>query len=330
MDAWQLRNFLMIVECGSITQAAERLGIAQPSLSQQLLRLEDEMGVSLFKRTTRGVALTEGGRIFQEHARNILQAMQRAREEVKRLEKTPHGVVTFAMPSSTSQLLGVPLLVGCREELPDVSLKIQEAVSGTIQRWLLEDRRTDLAIVFYAENSRHLSIKWIANETLFLIGRGGEFGPVDEFGVAIEPVGVEVLNRVGLILPTMPHGIRRLIERQTERNTVELRIVIEIDALAQIRALIAAGVGHSLLPHAAVRQDLLEGKLSAARVEGVDLTRSVSLVRNPAMPITRASVEVEDMAMSLLRGMIDTGVWHTGLDGRGEPPESLREDLTAS
>jgi LysR family nitrogen assimilation transcriptional regulator len=327
MDAWQLRNFLMIVECGSITQAAERLGIAQPSLSQQLLRLEDEIGVRLFKRTTRGVAPTEAGRIFQEHARNILQAMQRAREEVKRLDKTPHGTVTFAMPSSTSQLLGVPLLVGCRERLPEVQLKIQEAISGTILRWLLEDRRTDLAIVFYAETSKHLSVKWIANEALFLVGQGGEFGPVDRFGVAIEPVPPDLLNRVELILPTMPHGLRRLVERHADHQVFDLHISIEIDALSQIRALVAAGVGHSLLPHAAVREELLAGKLSAARVAGVDLTRSVSLVRNPVMPVTRASVEVEDLATSLLRGMIDDGVWHTGLDGRGEPPEGLQDEL---
>jgi LysR family nitrogen assimilation transcriptional regulator len=313
VDVWQIQNFLAIVDCGSVTRAAARLGLAQPSLSQQLLRLEDELGVTLCNRTSRGVTLTEAGRIFQEHAHHILHAVQRAREQVRRAEAAPQGIVSFAMPSSTSQLLAVPLLVACRERLPQVSLKIQEAVSGAIQRWLLEEGRIDLAIVFYAEQAPHLSAKLIAHEALFLVGPPDAFGPVDTQGVAQEPVPPAMLNQVGLILPTMPNGLRRLLRRPGTAHQFDLRIVIEIDSLTQIRALVGAGQGYSLLPHAAIRADLLAGRLSAARVADVDLTRSVSLVRNPVMTVTRASVEVEDLAMDLLRGMIRDGTWYTGV-----------------
>ena len=84
MDGHQLRCFLAIAELGSLTRAAGRLDIAQPTLSQILLRLEDELGVKLFERTARGVNLTDQGRIFQEHARIILRDMDRARAEVQR------------------------------------------------------------------------------------------------------------------------------------------------------------------------------------------------------------------------------------------------------
>jgi LysR family transcriptional regulator, nitrogen assimilation regulatory protein len=79
MDLGLLRNFLVILQCGSITDAADRLGVAQPSLSQQLLRLEDELKIKLFTRTARGVMATEGARIFEQHARTILRDFERAR-----------------------------------------------------------------------------------------------------------------------------------------------------------------------------------------------------------------------------------------------------------
>lgn len=324
MDAWQLRNFLMIAECGSITRAAERLGIAQPSLSQQLLRLEDELGVSLFNRTARGVAPTEAGRLFQEHALNILNAMQRAREEIRRYDAAPTGEVVFGLPSSTSQLLGVPLLIAARDTLPQITLRLREALSGAIRGWL-EAGRADLAILYDAEVARHLSVKWIADETLFVIGGPGEFGEVDHRGVALEPVEARRLIHMSLILPTAAHGLRRLIDRQAGLRDLELRADIEIDSLSQIRALVGARRGYSVLSHAAVSEDLAAGRLSAATIEGVDLRRSVSLVRNPTQPITRASVEIEDLALSLLRQMIRDGRWIT------EPTEpAVRADFSPS
>src|SRR5215211_8410219 len=69
VDGHQLRCFLATAELGSVTRAAGRLDVAQPTLSQILLRLEDELGIKLFERTVRGVHLTDPGRVFQEHAR---------------------------------------------------------------------------------------------------------------------------------------------------------------------------------------------------------------------------------------------------------------------
>src|SRR5687768_10133209 len=110
MDARELRMFLKIVELGSISRAADALDIAQPSLSQHLLRLEDEVGSKLFRRTTRGVTTTEAGRVFEEHARHILRTIDQALENVRQLKQEPTGQVTFAMPMSVNQVIGLPLV----------------------------------------------------------------------------------------------------------------------------------------------------------------------------------------------------------------------------
>jgi LysR family nitrogen assimilation transcriptional regulator len=308
MDEVQLRNFMMISRCSSITEAADRLGIAQPSLSQQLLRLEDEFGTKLFRRTSRGVAPTDAGRMLQEHAATILQAMNRAREEVHGAERVPQGQVAIGLPGTASLILGVPLLVAARTSLPLVNIHVREAMSGTIRRWL-EEGRIELGVLYDAEGLRHLASKVIARETLLLVGPAGAFGEADQFGIAVEPVAQTFLHSQDFILPSVSHGLRKLIERQLHMENLSLAVTTEIDSLAHTKTLVAAGLGCTLLSHAAIRAELTSGELSAAHIAGIDLSRSVAFVRNPAQRLTRASIEVEDLAAQLLREMIDDGRW---------------------
>ncbi len=106
METRYLRSFLKIAETGSITRAADSLGISQPSLSQQLLRLEDEVGVSLFSRTARGVTLTEPGRRFLSHARSIIEGVNSACEDIRLSGEDAVGEVILAAPYSISRLAG--------------------------------------------------------------------------------------------------------------------------------------------------------------------------------------------------------------------------------
>lgn len=308
MDEIQLRNFVMIGRCASITEAAVRLGIAQPSLSQQLLRLEDEFGTKLFRRTSRGVVATDSGRMLQEHAATILQAMNRAREEVQVAERLPQGQVAIGLPATASLILGVPLLVAGKESLPQVNIHVRETTTGTIRRWL-EEGRIELGVLYDAEGARHLATKVVARETLLLVGPAGAFGETDEFGIAVAPIEQPALKSYDFVLPSVSHGLRKLIERQLHMENLSLSVAIEIDSLAHTKTLVSSRLGYSLLPHAAISNELARGELSAAHVAGIDLTRSVSFVRNPSHPLTRASIEVEDLARQLLREMIADGKW---------------------
>lgn len=83
MDVRQLRNFVAIVDSGSLSKAAERLLIAQPSLSQQLRTLEEELQTQLLIRSAQGVVPTDAGKTLYRHARVVLRQMEQIREEVR-------------------------------------------------------------------------------------------------------------------------------------------------------------------------------------------------------------------------------------------------------
>lgn len=308
MDEHQLRCFLAIAELGSVSRAATQLNVAQPSLSQLLLRLEDELRIKLFVRTSRGVSPTEAGRIFQERARYILKEMQCAREEVHRRDALAHATVEVGLPSSVSMLLGVRLLIAVREQLKNVSARIDEAMSGHIREWL-EQGSIELGILHHVDALRHLSVRRVAVEDLFLIGPPGRFGPPDHQGVGSGQLPLPASDVRPLILPSRQHGLRQFIDREAQAQEVEMEVEIELDSLAHIKTLVSLGHGYSILSHAAVQTDLAAGRLSAVRLARPALKRTLYLVRNPARIVTHASVKVEDLMVSMMAGMVADGTW---------------------
>jgi LysR family nitrogen assimilation transcriptional regulator len=309
VDTRHLQAFLKIAECGSVSKAAEALGMAQPSLSQLLLRLEDEVGAKLFRRTARGVTTTDAGRIFEEHAPNILQAAERALDDVRRAEKEARGEVRFAVPVSVSLVLGVPLVEAVRRHAPHVSLRLVEALSGSIRSWL-DEGSIDLGILYDPGPLRHLTIRSLATEELYLIGPPGAFPPLG----AGNTVPLEQLGDCPLILPTAQPALREFLEQQAARLGVSLTFRTDIEALAHISRLVGAGYGYSMLTLPSIEDDLMSGRISAARIAGAAFRRTVCLARNPSRVVTAASVRVEDLIFKIAQVMVGDGRWKAELD----------------
>ena len=136
MELRQLRYFLGVCEAGSLLKASAQLHIAQPALGQQIAALEEELGVRLFVRSTRGMALTPEGRVFLEHARVVLTDADRARQAVRASTTEPHGQVVLGLPTTVALAATVPIVQACRARYPRIQLQVIEAYSGFLREWL--------------------------------------------------------------------------------------------------------------------------------------------------------------------------------------------------
>ena len=309
MDTRHLRSFLKIAETRSISRAAVSLGIAQASLSQQLLRLEDEVGSSLFRRTARGVTLTETGRIFQEQARQILRLTELSIESARQLTAESRGAVILAVPYSISKLAGVTLVEAFRRRAPQISFRLVEAFTGQIRGWL-EAGKVDLGILHQLGPFRHLSSRRLATEELFLIGPPDRYGRLDK----MPDVPITELATLPMILPGLPHGLRQFIDQETERLGAAVSVHQEIDAMAHIATLVARGHGYSILPLPAVTDALAAGQVSIARIQQGAMRRTLCLVRNSNQVLTHASISCEDLTIKVLSRLIEKGVWVAEVD----------------
>ena len=118
MKVNQLTYFLAIVEAGSLSGAAQKLGVAQPALSQHVANLEQELDVALFERSSRGVVSTAAGDLLYEHARTILRQIQRAEADVRYLGQSPSGEVVVVLAASIAQLVSAPLATEVAAQFP--------------------------------------------------------------------------------------------------------------------------------------------------------------------------------------------------------------------
>ncbi|WP_159993055.1 LysR substrate-binding domain-containing protein [Roseomonas sp. 18066] len=309
MDLRALRSFVAVVEEGSFSAAAVRLRIAQPALSQQARKLEAELGCQLLERLPRGVVPTPAGGKLLAHARDLLARAEAVRDDLRGEAALPTGEVTLGLPQSVAAMLTLPLLARVLAELPQVKLRIIESMTGYIPDWLREGR-LDLAMVFRADVGGGLVLRQLLEEQLFLAGpRQAADGPRPAAGGQIGTVAFSALAGLPLILPGAPHGLRLLIDQRARQSGVRLRVVAEVDALAQLTAAASAGLGWSILSYTTLREALEAKRISVWRIQDPAITRSIYLCRPADRPATRAVQAVEERVQQVLRRLVEEGGW---------------------
>lgn len=290
MDLRQLRYFVGILEQGSISRAAEALRVAQPALSLHLKRLEEELGCPLVHRTTRGVVATEAGRRLGQRAQALLEAFDALPEQVRDQHAEPSGPAAIGIPTSLGTLLTVPLVKAVRQRLPLVRLRVVEGLSGHMLRWAALGE-VDLALVFGADLPAGLAAETLARERLCLVAPAGDAGLAGRGDITLD----EALDHP-LILPGRPHGVREEVEAAAARRRKAPRIAVEVDALDQIKALVADGVGYTVLSRRFAGHGPLAARLLAVPIVRPALERVISLAHAGDRPLP--------LAVQAVRGLL--------------------------
>ncbi|MHC5656219.1 LysR family transcriptional regulator [Stappia sp.] len=305
MDIRHLRYFIAISEAPSLSAAAQAIGVAQPSLSQYVQRMEHELGVQLVERSPRGTVLTHEGHLLVAHAREICASMERCVAEMRDLSGATRGKVSFGMPPSVSMVMSVPLAETVRVELPEVRLRAIEAMSGYIKSWI-EDETVDMGFLYDLEKVEHFRVIHMLDEQLFFFSAPDTW-PLDTPPGA--PVPMRALEGLEMILPGPSHGLRKTIERHASACDVSLNVVIEMDAMTQIKELAARGSGHTIFAPAAVHDFVARGELLKAPIVEPTISRPVYLVSKPARAMSRACRAVEKITLEVARDLVRRGIW---------------------
>jgi len=308
MDIKQLKYFIAIAEEGSLSAASTRLRVAQPSLSQHVIKVEEELGVKLIERSPRGIVLTESGQILLKHAREITASMDVCRDLVRQSGGTPHGVVTIGLPGSISMVLAVPLAETVRVELPGVKLRATEAMSGYIRKWI-EDQTIDLGFLYEVNDLKHCVVQQLATEDLHF------FSAPDGWPMATppgEPVRLADIAALDLILPSQNHGLRQTIDRYARQASCSMNVVIEMDALSHIKELVVRGSGYTILTPAAAHDRVARDELLMSRIVDPVIPRPVYMVRNQERPMTQACRAVERVTIDVVNDLIRRNIWAEG------------------
>lgn len=247
MELHQLRYFLAVAREGSFVRAAEEEGIAQPSLSQQIKKLETELGVPLFDRLGRSVRLTRFGDALRSHAEAVAVEIGKARRSLDALKDPAAGsLIVGAIPTILPYALTEPL-ASFRKEVPRAQIDVREQTTEE----LIESLRTgsiDIAILALPVRQHEIVCSELFRERLLLAL------PPDRH--IAEPDGTVPVDRLAeerMLLLREGHCLRQDVLTACTRAHLRFHQVFESDHLTSILAMVSTGFGVSLIPEMAAR-----------------------------------------------------------------------------
>jgi len=320
MELRQLRYFVAASEAGSLLKASGRLHIAQPALGQQIAALEHELGARLFDRSSRGVTLTEAGKVFLEHAQVLLADAERARLAVRDSTTVPRGDVSLGLTTTIALAATMPILSACRTQLPQVRLKLVEAYSGFLHE-RLQSGRLDFALLYDDTPDIGVSKHPLLDDQLVLVTSATRKLP--------KQLSLAALSHWPLVLPGREHGLRRIIDDACAPLKIELNIVAEIESLNSVKRATEAGIGNTILPLGSVAEEVAQGRLRTTEIEKPRMLRRVVWATNTTRPPSAASTAVIELVKEVIHGMVVSGAWPAKWVGdpplTNEGPSSTRE-----
>lgn len=302
MDIAQLKTLIHVAELGSISRAAERLGIAQPALSRQIRLVEAELGAPLFTRHGRGMVLTDLGHKVLVPASEILARLDSIRRIAADGAASFLGLVRVGVTPTVAEVATLPLVRAIRDAHPRLSLCFTTGFSGHLTEWLKRGE-LDCCVAYDAQSSGLIQTRPVLEEILLLVGASDR-----ELGMS-QPRSFASLAGEPLVLPSPAHGLRTILDACASRAGIRLTPSLEADSLKAMIDLVRGGFGLTILPLAPIHARLRAGELTATPLIDPVPSRRVLIAYPADRPIMPAARFVGDTFARIADELVASGVW---------------------
>lgn len=287
MEMIEIEAFVAVANTGGFTRAAAALRLSQPAISRRIELLERELGAPLYERTPGGARLTEAGRAFLPHARQLLASARDGAEAVRTLAAEEHGVVTLALVGTLASTPLTRQLQVFRLTYPQIHLALHTARSDEVSA-LVQDGEAHLGLRYFHDAQPTLTSRLVREEALVPVCAG------HSTLVSATPDDPRVL--AGIPWVTFPVGARssgepfaRVLERQLLRCGLEDAETIVADSLTAQKRLIEADFALGLLPESSIEEELRLGALRALPLPELQVTIPVVLIQRRHGYLSRAA-----------------------------------------
>jgi DNA-binding transcriptional LysR family regulator len=253
VDLQQLRTFVVVAEEKSVTKAAKRLFLTPPSVSMQIKTLEDELGVQLFVRTSKGMALTIQGSQLKARAEQTLQAAQEMRQYAAAMQEQLLGAIRFGLNATPHLLRIAPVITQIRARYPGITVTFEHSVSGKILS-ALQEHTLDIGYVFGPIPAATLTGQRVCMVDLVVAA------PIRWAG-RVQQAYWEDLAALPWIVADEYCPFQDLVAQQFAQRHLDYQRVVQASDEATRLELVSAGVGLALLEQSEASTAADEGKL---------------------------------------------------------------------
>jgi LysR family hydrogen peroxide-inducible transcriptional activator len=293
MEIHQLRYFVAVAEEGSFSQAAEREHVSQPSLSQQIQKLEGELNQQLFDRLPRTVVLTEAGRVLLEYARQILTGIADARRSVAAIEDEVAGRLSVGASPSIALYVLPRLIVSFQRSYPKVTFELFEDTTDKLAQ-KLEDGTLDVVLASAADETSTLVQHSLGKEPLLMLL------PEKHPLARKRAIKWSDLASEKFLLLHAEHSLSTTIRRLLAANNLKPEVVLQGAQLVTIARMVAAGLGVTVVPEMMACSQFIEGCVAVPFAKPVP-TRELALLRNPSRFESKAAAAFREEAAAAFK-----------------------------
>jgi DNA-binding transcriptional LysR family regulator len=295
MQINDFRLFLEVAELGSLTKVAANRQVAQSHISRQITDLENDCGTLLFRRTGRGVVLTEYGQYVEKKVRQWIQQSDELFDDIQQTAKVPMGMVKVGILPSAAHPLMTQVFKKLRHQYPKIQLNIREGQGSELDA-LLETSSVDMAILFRHEKPNSPDETLLATASTYLVSCPGlslTYGDTVDF---------KRLEGLPLVLPRKGSHWRSILDETALSKGFQLQSEVEADSLKVQKEIITTNQNlYALLGPFSVDEELRSGKLQSAKVISPDLKRYVTLATPKQGYITQASRIVSNAIKEIVK-----------------------------
>jgi DNA-binding transcriptional LysR family regulator len=274
MDLRQLEIFVKVADLGSFSRAAEALFLTQPTVSEHIRALEDEVGARLLDRLGRGAMPTRAGQLLLGHARRMLALQREARQAMDQFQGRMSGELVVGGSTIPGEYV-LPAVVGrFKQKFPDISISLLIGDSQQVQDWVL-DGRVEIGVVGAPATHRALESRELMPDELVVVV------PATHPWASLKQVALSEVASEPLIVRERGSGSRQALERALAEVGSDLsgfRITGEMGSTQAIKQAVRAGVGISLMSQRAVADECRHQLLSCLKVKDLKIARLFYIV----------------------------------------------------
>ena len=245
MEVHQLRYFCAVARAGNFTRAAAHEHVAQPSLSQQIQKIEQELGAKLFDRLGRGVRLTAFGQAFLPRAQAILRELGEAASEIQQMAGSESGTIVFGSIPTIAPYFLPRRVSRFLKKYPQVRLEMVEEITPVLLA-RLQEGTMDMALVALPIAGTEFVCKEILKERMYLVV------PKEHRLAREKSTPLKEAEADPFLLLKEGHCFRESVVSACQRSRTKLNVVFETGQFSSILAMVSAGMGISVVPEMAV------------------------------------------------------------------------------
>jgi DNA-binding transcriptional LysR family regulator len=289
MDLTLMRSFLAVAESGSITEAAERIGITQPALSRRLQQLEDHLGVDLLVRGRKGAVLTEIGRLVQFEAQGIVARYEQMRETVSSHQRLEGGTVRIGGGATAVSFILPEAIAAFQAAHPQVRFHMREAGSSEIAGDVAAGH-LELGVVTLPVRDRELDVTPLTTDRIVLVARQ------DHPLARRRRVRIQDLADQAFVAFEAGSALRQIIDGKLRDAGVEVNVVMELRSIPAILRMVATTGNLAFISRLGMPQ---QAGIVEVEVTGLRIERRLAVVARRAAVLSPAAAAFSQRLHSL-------------------------------